>query len=596
MTRALRRFAATLISVARWDLAWAVFLMVAFSVTEGIGVALMLPTLQVVGVNLDGQGAAGRYAALVNEALASLGLAPGLLLLLCLYVILLAARTLLGRVQSIAMYRVVQDVEHHLRTRLYSAISRADWLFVCRMRVSELSHALTAEISRIGGGMLSALQLAADLVLTALYVVLALALSFAMTVLVLVSGAVLTVIVRRKTEALHESGAEIAQSSSSLYAAAIEHVEGLKAAKAYGAERRNSAIFSEFSAAVARANDRTAREHASATTWFQLGSVVIMGAILVIAVSVLDVPPASVLILLAMFTRVMPRFMSGHQYYRSVINALPSFTNVTALETRCIAAAEAEGARSESVTFNRDVRLEHVAFTYAAGAEPALRDVSLVIPAGGIVALVGPSGAGKSTVADLVMALIKPDSGTVTVDGAALDRGRARGWRERIGYVAQETFLFHQTIGQNLRWACPGASEDDLWRALELSAAATFVRALPKGLDTVVGDRGILFSQGERQRLALARAVLRRPSLLILDEATNSLDSDNENRILGAIERLRGELTVLLVAHRLSTVRWADLIYVMERGAVVESGAWGDLCARPDGRFRALWEAQNLAS
>jgi ATP-binding cassette subfamily C protein len=595
MSRAMRQFIATLVEVARWKLAWSVLLMVAFSLTEGIGVVLLLPTLEVAGLNMTGQGAAGRYAALLRSALAYVGLPPSLLLLLCIYVVLLAARTLLGRAQHVAMYGIVQDLQHQLRTRLYSAISRADWLFVCRIRASDLTHALTAEIARVGGGVLSALQLAGALVLSALYVCLAFALSASMTALVLICGAILTFAMRRRTARFHERGMEIADSSGSLYSAATEHVESLKAAKAYGTERRNFAIFSDRSSEAARANLRYVREHASAQALFELGSVLITGAVLVVAVRILDVPPASLLILLAMFTRLMPRFLSGHHDYRSIINSLPSFTNVMELEAKCIAAAEPSDDSHGPVAFQRAVRLDSVAFAYPGGGAPAVRDVSLVIPAGGIVAIVGPSGAGKSTVVDLVMALITPDSGSVSVDGVVLDRRRTRAWREQLGYVAQETFLFHDTIRQNLLWARPDASDDDLWRALEMSAAAAFVRVLPAGLETVVGDRGILLSQGECQRLALARALVRQPALLVLDEATNSLDSDNEKRILGAIQRLRGELTVLLVAHRLSTVRWADLIYVVELGAVVESGAWDDLCGRPDGRFRALWEAQNLA-
>jgi ATP-binding cassette subfamily C protein len=131
--------------------------------------------------------------------------------------------------------------------------------------------------------------------------------------------------------------------------------------------------------------------------------------------------------------------------------------------------------------------------------------------------------------------------------------------------------------------------------ALRQASAFDFVAGLPHGLDTVVGDRGMMLSQGERQRLALARAFLRRPSMLILDEATNSLDSENEARVLDAIESRRGELTVMLIAHRLSTIRCADLIYVIDGGKVVESGDWASLSAIRDGRFRALWEAQSLA-
>jgi ATP-binding cassette subfamily C protein len=160
--------------------------------------------------------------------------------------------------------------------------------------------------------------------------------------------------------------------------------------------------------------------------------------------------------------------------------------------------------------------------------------------------------------------------------------------------VPQETLLFHDSVRVNLLWANPAATEDDIWRALTSAAAADFVRALPKGLETVLGDRGVLISGGERQRLSLARALLRQPSLLILDEATSSLDSENEQRIQDAIERLHEQITIVVITHRLSTIRNADRIHVLDHGRVVESGTWRTLLATPDGRFRALCAAQGI--
>jgi ATP-binding cassette subfamily C protein len=214
---------------------------------------------------------------------------------------------------------------------------------------------------------------------------------------------------------------------------------------------------------------------------------------------------------------------------------------------------------------------------------------------GEVVALVGPSGAGKSTIADLMTGLLAPDSGRITVDGVALDETRARAWREQIGYVSQDTYLFHDSVRANLLWARPGASEAEVRQALAMAAAEQFVDALPAGLDTVIGDRGATISHCERQRIALARALLRRPRLLILDEATNSLDTHNEQRILEAIEQLRGDPTIVTIAHRIAAVRRADRIYVTEGGTIVESGTWDELCAREHGRFRALCESHGIA-
>jgi ATP-binding cassette, subfamily C, bacterial len=590
----LRTYFAMLVQVSRWHLIGVIVVTVLFSLSEGIGIALLLPTLQVAGFNMAGQGEAGKYAARLANAFVAIGLHPTLILLLGVFVTLVGARTVLGQIQSVWMYKVQQDVEHHLRRRLYHAIADANWLFVCRSRATDFTHALTHEIYRIGNGTNLALVFTGEVVLGMLYMAIAFALSAGMTALVLISGAMLTFVFRGRTHAIEEQGEEVSTTNKSLYAATIEHLQSLKAAKTYGAEERNFSIFSALSDEVVSANVDGARQQAIAATWFELGSVMILAVVLYVSIRVLAVPPASILILLLLFARVMPRIMSGQHHYRAFVNSLPSFANLLNIEARCAAAAEPAAHPHDRMSLTRELAAEHISFTYSEGRVAAVKDLSLVIPAGKVVALVGPSGAGKSTIADILMGLVLPDSGTLRLDGRPLGPEGVRGWRDRIGYVAPDTFLFHDTIRANLKWARPDASEDEMLAALRQASVLDFVAGLKDGLDTVVGDRGMMVSQGERQRLALARAFLRRPSMLILDEATNSLDSENEGRVLDAIESRRGELTVVLIAHRLSTIRWADLIYVVEGGKVVESGDWSSLSARRDGRFRALWEAQSL--
>lgn len=255
-----------------------------------------------------------------------------------------------------------------------------------------------------------------------------------------------------------------------------------------------------------------------------------------------------------------------------------------------------KAARMGKIDLRHYIRFEKVSFNYDEGKTPAISNLDLLIKAGETTAIVGPSGAGKSTIADLVMGLIVPDEGWILVDGTQLTPERIKTWRDQIGYVAQDTFLFHDTIRANLLWAHPGATEEEIDHALRLAAIEEFVAGLPRGLNTILGDRGVLVSGGERQRLALARALLRRPSLLILDEATSFLDSENEKRIQMAIEKLHRQMTILLISHRLSTVRAADFIYVLEDGCLVESGTWDSLLANKKGRFFALCQAQGISS
>ncbi len=205
------------------------------------------------------------------------------------------------------------------------------------------------------------------------------------------------------------------------------------------------------------------------------------------------------------------------------------------------------------------------------GGAEALRGVSLEIPTGSITALAGGSGAGKTTLSDLVGGLLVPSAGEVRVGGVQLTPDRLVGWRRSVALVPQEPFLFHDTIEANLRWARPDVTEDELWEALRVAAAAEFTRRLPAGLRTVVGDRGMRLSGGERQRLALARALLRAPELLILDEATSSLDAANRDAIWAAVGSLRGRTTVLMISHEDATLEHADRVVVLDAGKVLRT-------------------------
>jgi ATP-binding cassette, subfamily C, bacterial len=207
----------------------------------------------------------------------------------------------------------------------------------------------------------------------------------------------------------------------------------------------------------------------------------------------------------------------------------------------------------------------NLSFAYADRSKPVLDDVSFHIPANTTTALSGPSGSGKSTLADLLCGLLQPESGSLSIDGVALDSTSRLRWRRSIAYVQQDSFLFHDSIIANLRWAHPDASMKDFKAALH-AAAADFVFALPEGLDTIVGDAGQKLSGGERQRVALARALLAKPELLILDEATSALDLESEQLVHAALAKLRGTMTIVIIGHRLSGLNLADQHIRFENG------------------------------
>lgn len=235
----------------------------------------------------------------------------------------------------------------------------------------------------------------------------------------------------------------------------------------------------------------------------------------------------------------------------------------------------------DCVTFRKVIELDNVTFRYPAAATPALVDVRLTIPHGGSVGLIGGSGAGKSTLVDIVLGLLAPTGGHVLVDGVDISR-RTRDWQRLVGYVPQAIYLSDDTIRRNVAFGLKEDRIDDaaVARALASAQLDAFVAELPAGVDTLVGDRGVRLSGGQRQRIGIARALYHDPELLVLDEATSALDSDTERDVMDAIESLHGAKTLLIVAHRLTTVERCDLIYELSQGKIVRCGSFADVVAR----------------
>jgi ABC-type multidrug transport system fused ATPase/permease subunit len=245
------------------------------------------------------------------------------------------------------------------------------------------------------------------------------------------------------------------------------------------------------------------------------------------------------------------------------------------------------------------IELRNVHYAYNAEDGDVLRDVNIDIPANTSVALVGESGAGKSTLVDLLTLMLKPRTGTVTIDGVPHDEVDLTSWRDQIGYVSQETVVFDDTVANNISLWKEDIEKDPALRervihAAERAHADHFIRDLPNGYQTVVGDRGVRLSGGQRQRLFVARELFKEPNLLLLDEATSDLDTASEQHIQDSIDALKGEVTVVIIAHRLSTVKNADRVYVLDEGRVIEEGPYHELRARENGEFREMVEMQSL--
>jgi subfamily B ATP-binding cassette protein MsbA len=314
---------------------------------------------------------------------------------------------------------------------------------------------------------------------------------------------------------------------------------------------------------------------------------------LIVGFFVLDETTTSIPTLF-LFVLVLHRAMPQVQSLGQVAASLATTLGQLGLVGELMRNDNKEFIRSGGLTISeikRQIEIHNLSFVHSGETKPTLQDINFVLNHGATVGVVGSSGAGKSTLADLVLGLRQPTTGRILIDGVDLSELDQEKWLRIVGVVDQDIFLLNDTIKRNIAFASEGLSQDSIISVAKLANAHHFIEAFPKGYDTIIGDRGIRLSGGQKQRLAMARALARNPQLLILDEATSALDSESERLIQKTVTALKGSRTILVVAHRLSTVMAADEIIVLDSGEIVEHGPPGDLIDR-GGIFSRAWNIQ----
>jgi ATP-binding cassette subfamily C protein len=570
-------------SAARWQVVWAVLLSTLLSLTEGVSLAMIFPLIALLGEPGRPGAGSGRHTEAVFHLLAASHLPRswwlGVLLLALMAVVGLLAQ--LNGVLATLSLGILLRVRQRLAEELYRAILHADWVFLTKRRSSDLTHLLTDELGRAGQLTSAVVGVLSNGMVGLLMLGVALYLSPLLTLLLVGCFALVIPLERRSSRAIHGSGTAISVRTREVFESSMERLQNLKVVKAYGAQDAELALFSTRHGGALEQLMQNEWRRNLASRRFQIVSLVLLCGVILAGLGPLHLGAGKLLIFLLAFLRATPRLNLVQSKTNEILSDLPAYRSIVGFVAECEAHSEREQAAGERTgreapTLERELALRGVTFSYGADQPVILDRLNLVFPAGKVTALAGPSGAGKSTIADLVMGLLLPQEGEVTVDSMPITRANARAWRKRVGYVSQDTLLFHASVRENLLWAKPRATAAEIREALE-RANAGFVHQLARGVDTLVGDRGMMLSHGQRQRIALARAFLLRPALLILDEATNSLDVENEETILQTVRRAAAGVTTLLISHRPSAVRAADLIYVLAGGSVRLSGSWDEV-------------------
>ncbi|MGH7587855.1 MAG: ABC transporter ATP-binding protein [Gemmatimonadota bacterium] len=579
-------------------------LMIAFALVDGFSIVLLIPFLQVLfggpdtAVPPTPEGFMGRIEHFVRYDLFAWLQEPSALDTLenvCLIILAIYfLKAILGYLQDFLPQVVLERALRDLRGQFFARLQRLSFRYFQQTRAGHLMSILTNDVqllrNAISTGVINVTRYVLEVMVTVLILV---AISWRLTLLALLilpPIAWIAVLIARK---LRRVNRELLEKLGDVTSALQENIAGIRIVRAFGAERFEQERFGQDNAAYQRNLVRSKKYSRLGTP---LSEFLLAGAVVLI----LYIGGRMILVDGTLTPETFFVFLVASLKLSSPIKYLSRFNEdvqpALAGCERIFAVLDEEPEVKEVAhpvpvpSFDREIRYDHVSFAYDEDGGRVLQDVTFTIGKGEVVALVGPSGGGKSTIVDLLPRFYDPTAGRILLDGHDLREVRLADLRALMGIVTQETILFHDTVARNIAY---GVAPDParLEEAARAANALDFVRELPRQFETPLGERGIRLSGGQRQRLAIARAIYRNPPILIFDEATSALDSESETLVQQAIARLMENRTVVVIAHRLSTVLHADRIVVIDRGRVVEQGTHPELLAR-EGRYSQLYELQ----
>ncbi|MFY0758476.1 ABC transporter ATP-binding protein [Metabacillus dongyingensis] len=568
------------------------------SLLDGVGILLLIPMISITDI-IDfnvGNTPFNEIFSFFDRIPSSVGL-PFILLIFVLIVIL---QNFLHRHISIQNIKIQHGFFRHLRVNTYHSLLHANWAFFIKNRKSDLINLLTTEVARSSAGTHSLLQFLASLIFTVIQIGLAFFLSPSITFFLLLCGALIVFLNRKFLKMSLALGKKNYSLGKEYLAGITDQMNGIKDIKSNTLEKSKMNWFLTVTKGMQDEQIEYTTLRTMSQLYYKVASSILIAVFIYIAVNMFHAQAGELMLIIVIFSRLWPRVAGIQSSLEQIATMLPSFHAVKNLQNESRIAVEFKESENLSISpiqIKKEIECKNVYFRYSQNSDSyALEGINVVIPSNKMTAFVGKSGAGKSTLIDILMGLNLPEKGQVLIDGTPLTSENLLSMRKAVSYVPQDPFLFNASIKENLLMVESEATDEEIWKALEFSSAAEFVKKLPKGLDTLVGDRGIRLSGGERQRIVLARAILRKPSILVLDEATSALDTENEANIQKALERLKGSMTIIVIAHRLSTIRNADQVIVLDQGNVIQKGEFGQLAKDKKNLFGKLLNNQKDAS
>jgi len=537
----------------------ALILMLLQGITGGVGILLIIPLLDVL--EIYGEASSSNAITLyLEKAFNALTLELSLINVLVSYVLIVSVIATI----KFQLVRLTVRLQHgyikHLRSSLYNSLLSARWDFIIQHKMTDFIHTLTMQVQAIGQSASLIMNLLSQFMLVSILLVFALFVSWELTLSVISFTAIIYLFLLPCNKKLFNSGKLELINYKKIFQMVNEQLASLKMIKSYGVESNYSDKLSFTSGQLEQQQIKVAMVNALTQWLYLIITVISFSIFFYFGSQVIEV--SALFALLLLYGRLLPQVIAIQSNYQRLVHKIPAFNDIEQMFKECDKAQESKAiSPARNMVFDSHIQLKNVSFHYPSKVKNVILNLTLTINKNETWAFVAPSGRGKTTLADIIVGLLVPQQGNIQIDQQILNGDNCKAWRKNIAYITQEVYLFHDTIRANLSWTSDGVISDaELWDKLELAEAKEFVEKLPLGLDTLIGDRGIRLSGGERQRLALARALLAKPKLLILDEATSALDLGNEKKIQQALIALKGQITMIIIAHRESTQACADHI------------------------------------
>ena len=578
-----------LLAEQKWLLPLLVLLSLLAFLFEALAIYLLLPLF---GMLLRRAGnAVPDETGPVQSAFALLGLEASVQWLVAAIVGCILLKGLIGLANQTAFASANAGIGHRLRRRSFARILAARQDFHDKQPPGALLNTLATETWRLSQGLQTLANLITSVCAVLVFLTMMIVLSWQLTLVTGVATLAIFALVSAVTTRAKRYGDAAVSANRKLAERIVEGLSGLRVIRLFGQEEYELERFDRASDDVRRTFVKMDVVSAVPLPLLELLFAGLLG-FLILSAGANEL--VGLVVFLALLQRMQPHAVGLLQARIGLLGLSAPLEDVHGLLREPEAEPLAEGAQLAPEP-KRMIAFEDVTYRYPTAPEPALKDLSLELPIGRTTALVGTSGAGKSTIISLVCRLMDPASGVVRVDGQDLRDFMLASWRARLAVVPQDVYLFNASVRENIAYGRSDVSDADIEAAARSAQAHDFITALPHGYDTKVGERGVRFSGGQRQRIALARAIVRDPDVLILDEATNALDSLSEKLVRDAVSRIGSNRTMLIIAHRMASVEHADQVIVLDHGRVVEAGPPA-LLATSGGLYARLHEAERLSA